>query len=92
MPSQHFLKVERPVLGTFRLRGGVAFDREAAELARATRARNAFQSRLVDTFRMHLEGGPEPSDADLQMFARLAAAEHALERQLAKRKANLGQA
>lgn len=79
MSAQHFLRVERPRLGAI-----PAFNRDAAALARATRARAAFQLRLVDTFRAYLAGdGSEPSDADLRTFARLAAEEHRLEQRLA---------
>lgn len=54
-------------------------------LARATRAREAFQARLVSSFHAHLDGfGPEPSDADLRTFALLAATEHRLEQHLAE--------
>ncbi|MGJ7485416.1 hypothetical protein ACSFA2_09160 [Variovorax sp. LT2P21] len=79
MSAQHFLRVERPRLGAI-----PAFNRDAAALARATRARAAFQSRLVDTFRTYLEGdGAEPSDSALRTFALLAAEEHRLEQRLA---------
>ncbi|MDM0121643.1 hypothetical protein [Variovorax arabinosiphilus] len=79
MSAQHFLRVDRPRLGAI-----PAFNRDAAALARATRARAAFQLRLVDTFRAYLAGdGSEPSDADLRTFARLAAEEHRLEQRLA---------
>jgi hypothetical protein len=79
MSAQHFLRVERPKLGAI-----PAFNRDAAALARATRARAAFQLRLVDTFRTYLEGeGPEPSDSALRTFALLAAEEHRLEQRLA---------
>lgn len=79
MSAQHFLRMERPGLGAFPV-----FDRDAAALARASRARDAFQARLVDTFRAHLEGaGAEPSDADLRTFALLVAAEHQLEQKVA---------
>lgn len=78
MSAQHFLRVERPRLGAI-----PAFNRDAAALARATRARAAFQLRLVDTFRTYLEGeGPEPSDSALRTFALLAAEEHRLEQRL----------
>lgn len=60
-----------------------AFNRDAAALARAKRARVAFQARLVERFSNFLRGsGREPSDSDLRMFALLAAAEHQLERRL----------
>jgi hypothetical protein len=79
MSAQHFLRVERPKLGAM-----PAFNRDAAALARATRARAAYQLRLVDTFRAYLAGeGSEPSDADLRTFAQLAAEEHRLEQRLA---------
>ncbi|MGJ7519371.1 hypothetical protein ACSFA0_02600 [Variovorax sp. LT1P1] len=79
MSAQHFLRVEHPKLGAI-----PAFNRDAAALARATRARLAFQARLVDTFRAHLEGaGSEPSDSALRTFAVLAAEEHRLEQRLA---------
>lgn len=80
MSAQHFLRVERPKLGAI-----PAFNRDAAALARATRARAAFQLRLVDTFRSYLEGdGSEPSDSELRTFALLAAEEHRLEQRLAE--------
>ena len=80
MSAQHFLRVERPKLGAL-----PAFNRDAAALARATRARAAFQLRLVDTFRSHLGGeGPEPSDWALRTFALLAAEEHRLEQRVAE--------
>ena len=79
MSAQHFLRVERPKLGAI-----PAFNRDAAALARATRARAAFQLRLVDTFRTYLAGdGAEPSDSELRTFALLAAEEHRLEQRLA---------
>ena len=75
MSAQHYLKVDRAPLGAF-----PPFDRNAAALARARRARQVFQDRLVDTFRGYLEGvGAEPSDSDLRTFALLAAAEYQLE-------------
>lgn len=79
MSAQHFLRVERPRLGAI-----PAFNRDAAALARATRARAAFQLRLVDTFRTYLAGaGSEPTDAELRTFALLAAEEHRLEQRVA---------
>ena len=79
MSAQHFLRVERPKLGAI-----PAVNRDAAALARATRARTAFQLRLVDTFRTYLAGdGSEPSDSELRTFALLAAEEHRLEQRLA---------
>ncbi|MGJ7493096.1 hypothetical protein [Variovorax sp. ZT4R33] len=57
----------------------------ANALARATRAREAFQARLASSFRAHLDGlAPEPSDAELRTFALLAATEHRLEQHLAE--------
>ena len=80
MSAQHFLRVEHPRLGAI-----PAFNRDAAALARATRARLAFQARLVDTFRASLQGdGAEPSDSALRTFAGLAEEEHRLEQRLAE--------
>lgn len=78
MSAQHFLRVDRPTLGAFPV-----FNRDAAALARAARARCAFQDRLVDSFRRYLEGvGAEPTDSDLRTFALLVAAERELEQRL----------
>lgn len=80
MSAQRFLRADRPTLGAFPV-----FDRDAAALARAARARCAFQDRLVDTFRTYLEGaGSEPTDSDLRIFALLVATEHQLEQRLNK--------
>ena len=79
MSARAFLRVQGPGAGALPV-----FNRDAAALARAARARGAYQARLVDTFRAHLEGrGAEPSDADLRTFALLVAAEHQLEQKAA---------
>ena len=44
----------------------------------ATRLRERAQARIVDSFRAHLAGGPEPADEDLAIFAKLAAEEQRL--------------
>jgi len=44
----------------------------------ATRLRERAQERIVHSFRAQLEGGPEPTDEDLAIFAKLAAEEHRL--------------
>lgn len=78
MSTQYFLRVDREGLRVL-----PAFNRDAAALARAKRARAAFQARLVETFGGYLAGEcSEPGDADLHMFALLAAAEYRLERRL----------
>jgi hypothetical protein len=78
MSAQHFLRVDRSTIGTLPV-----FNRDAAALARARRARSAFQDRLTDAFGAHLRGaGAEPSDSDLRTFALLVAAEHQLEGRL----------
>ena len=47
----------------------------------ATRARELAEQRIVAAFRTYLhEHGPGPTDSDLQIFAKLAVVEHALQR------------
>lgn len=76
MSAQHLLQLDCPAVPT-------AFNRDAAALARAKRARLAFQARLAENFGDFLRGsGKDPSDSDLRTFALLAAAEHQLERRL----------
>lgn len=78
MSAQHFLRVDRPILGALPVS-----NRDAAALARAARARCAFQDRLLGTFRRNVEGvGAEPTDSDLRTFASLVAAEHELKQRL----------
>jgi len=48
----------------------------------ATRLREAAQAQIVRTFGAHLAGGPEPSDEQLVLFARLAVSELRLQRRL----------
>lgn len=48
----------------------------------ASRLREAAQSQIVRSFCAHLGGGPEPSDGELILFARLAASEMRLKRRL----------
>jgi hypothetical protein len=48
----------------------------------ATRLRIAAQQQIVRSFGAHLGGGPEPSDDELILFARLAVAEMRLQRGL----------
>lgn len=49
----------------------------------AKRVRKAVQARIVRAFRKYIEGaGPGPTDEELLTFARLAVAEHRLERRL----------
>jgi len=48
----------------------------------ATRLRVAAQAQIVRSFRAHLGGGPEPSDDELILFARLAVSERRLQRRL----------
>jgi hypothetical protein len=50
----------------------------------AARAKKAVQDRIVSSFRKHAEGlGPEPADAELQLFANLAIAGQRLLRRYA---------
>jgi len=44
----------------------------------ARRLRERAQERIVHSFRAQIEGGPEPADEDLAIFAKLAAEEHRL--------------
>jgi hypothetical protein len=46
----------------------------------ATRLRIAAQQQIVRSFGAHLGGGPEPSDDELILFARLAVSEMRLQR------------
>lgn len=48
----------------------------------ATRLREAAQAQIVRSFRAQLGGGPEPSDEQLILFARLAVSEVRLQRRL----------
>ncbi len=48
----------------------------------ATRLRIAAQQQIVRSFGAHLGGGPEPSDDELILFARLAVSEMRLQRRL----------
>jgi hypothetical protein len=48
----------------------------------ATRLRLAAQTQIVRSFGAHLGGGPEPSDDELILFARLAVSEMRLQRRL----------
>jgi hypothetical protein len=76
MSAQHASRLDHPAVFP-------AFNRDAAALARARRAREAFQARLVESFDNFLRGsGKDPSDSDLRTFALLAAAEHQLEQRV----------
>ncbi|VTU37804.1 hypothetical protein [Variovorax sp. RA8] len=48
----------------------------------ATRLREAAQVQIVGSFGAHLGGGPEPSDDQLILFARLVGSEMRLQRRL----------
>lgn len=48
----------------------------------ATRLREAAQVQIVRAFDVHLGGGPEPSDEQLILFARLSVSEMRLQRRL----------
>jgi hypothetical protein len=48
----------------------------------ATRLRVAAQTQIVRSFGAYLGGGPEPSDDELILFARLAVSEMRLQRRL----------
>ena len=57
-------------------------------LAAVVRARRALQQRIIDLMRQHTEAcGPEPSDAQLRLFAKLVAAQERLGREVAAAKA-----
>ena len=63
----------------------VSFDGDVASgealVTAATRARELAEQKIVAAFRIYLcEHGPGPTDSDLQIFAKLAVVEHALQR------------